>query len=160
MQGRLPISGLFLAFSISTGLSGTVHIAAAEEEEEMKGRLHVPSCHPASRHADKLPAAALSNPAKSSAPGLPSLALASNVSVWVPPPTGSAVNGLGDSLGSRTLHLPRGAASTSSLKPPLQVSCMTSHTACTKKLWSHYGLCIYGGGPAEALWSPASLLTP
>lgn len=38
MQGRLPVSGLLLPFSISTGLSGTVHIAAAESRG-MKGRL-------------------------------------------------------------------------------------------------------------------------
>lgn len=58
MQGGLPVSGLFLAFSISTRLSGTVHIAATEEKGEMKGRLQVPSFHPAPRPADKHPAAA------------------------------------------------------------------------------------------------------
>lgn len=33
MQGRLPVSGLLLPFSISTGLSGTVHVAAAANKK-------------------------------------------------------------------------------------------------------------------------------
>lgn len=32
MQGGLSVSGLLLPFSVSTGLSGTVHVTAAESK--------------------------------------------------------------------------------------------------------------------------------
>lgn len=48
MQGRLSISGFFLSFSVSTRLSGTIHITATEEKREMKGRLCLP-CLPSLR---------------------------------------------------------------------------------------------------------------
>lgn len=64
MQGGLAISGLFLSFSISTGSSGTVHIAATEEKGKMKGRLQGQSFHLAWRRADKYTAADLSDSTK------------------------------------------------------------------------------------------------
>lgn len=36
MQGGLPVSGLLLSFSISTRLSGTIHVAATERKRKYK----------------------------------------------------------------------------------------------------------------------------
>lgn len=157
MQGRLPVSGLFLAFSISTGLSGTVHIAAAEEKGEMKGRLQVPSFHPASRHAGKYPAAALSNPTKSSAPGTAILGF--KCQCLGPPPTDSSVLVLGTGQpGQQNSTCPQGSCmhlnfenhhSTGflhDLSPTQPV--LRSYGAC-------YGSCIFEGVLQEAIWSPS-----
>lgn len=58
MQGGLPVSGLLLPFSVRTGLPGTVHIAAAESEGDMRGGLQEPGSQPSRRLVSKCTAAA------------------------------------------------------------------------------------------------------
>ena len=77
MQGRLPVSGLLLPFSISTGLSGTVHVAAAESRG-MKGGLQEQAPEAAEGKLIKVTAAASHNPT--------AMLLPPDTGRWAPPP--------------------------------------------------------------------------
>ena len=77
MQGRLPVSGLLLPFSISTGLSGTVHVAAAESRG-MKGRLQEQAPEAAEGKLINVTAAASHNPTDTLLPP--------DTERWAPPP--------------------------------------------------------------------------